>query len=337
MTRKTPALLAVLALAAATLAGCTADAGEAADAQVPAASPATAEPTVEPSIDEVAVTYVTAPLNVPSITEREIGAFAGAFAADGIDVTYSELTTGPEQTAALASGDIQFLFAVGATSVILSAANGADIAIVDMYSRSPEAFMLVTGADGLTTPAELAGRTIAGPKGTILHELLLAYLASGGLTADDVTLVDMKIPDAQAALAGGSVDVALLAGPAAAAMLADGFTKVTDGAGLVGATIVTATSRAFAEEHPDVVRTFVQAHRDVLAYMDENPDEVVAMTAAETGLSEDAVREMYAMYDFSLQVTEADLAAMAATQDFMLANAMIEEPVDIPGLVLDLR
>lgn len=336
--RRTPsALVAVLALAAATLAGCTADAGEPTDAQDPAAGPATAEPAAdEPSIDEIAVTYVTAPLNVPSITERQIGGFADAFAADGIEVTYSELTTGPEQTAALASGDIQFLFAVGATSVILSAANGADIAIVDMYSRSPEAFMLVSGPDGPTSPAELAGLTIAGPKGTILHELLLAYLASGGLTVDDVNLVDMKIPDAQAALAGGSVDVALLAGPAAASMLADGFAKVTDGAGLVGATIVVATSRAFADEHPEVVRTFVQAHRDVLAYMDAHPDEVLAMAAAETGLPEEAVREMYAMYDFSVDVTEADLAAMESTQEFMLANQMIEEPVDIPGLVLDL-
>lgn len=326
--RRTTTATAALALAATVLAGCTADAGGPAGPAGPAGT--------EPGIDEVAVTYVTAPLNVPSIAERELGIFAEAFASDGIDVTYSELTTGPEQTAALASGDIQFLFAVGATSVILSAANGADIAIVDVYSRSPEAFMLVKGEDGPTAPGDLAGLTIAGPKGTILHELLLAYLATGGLTADDVDLVDMKIPDAQAALAGGSVDVALLAGPAAAAMLADGFAKVTDGTGLVGATIVVATSRAFADEHPDIVRTFVQAHRDVLEYMDENPDEVLAMAAAETGLPDSAVREMYAMYDFGLEVTDADLAAMAATQDFMLANAMIEEPVDIPGLVLDL-
>ena len=330
MTRRTPALLAVLALTAA-LAGCAAEADDAGAPEAPAAPVEAA-----PSIDEIAVTYVTAPLNVPSIVERQIGAFADAFAADGIEVTYSELTTGPEQTAALASGDIQFLFAVGATSVIMSAANGADIAIVDTYSRSPEAFMLVTGPDGPTTPAELAGRTVAGPKGTILHELLLAYLASGGLTAEDVNLVDMKIPDAQAALAGGSVDVALLAGPAAYSMLADGYSAVTDGTGLVGATIVVATSRAFADEHPDVVRNFVQAHRDVLAYMDENPDEVLAMAAAETGLPEAAVREMFAMYDFDLEMTDADLAAMEATQEFMLANQMIEQPVDIPALVLDL-
>lgn len=335
MRRTTPALLA-LALAATMLAGCTADGGTLEETDAAAGGAPTAE-VVEPEVDQIAVTYVTSPLNVPSITERRIGAFADAFADDGIEVTYSELTTGPEQTAALASGDIQFLFAVGATSVILAAANGADIAIVDTYSRSPEAFMLISAEGGPTSPAELAGKTVAGPKGTILHELLLAYLASGGLTADDVDFVDMGIPDAQAALAGGSVDVALLAGPAAYNALAGGYRKVTDGAGLVGATIVVATSREFADAHPGLVRTFVDAHRAVLTYMAENEDEVLAMAADETGLSIDAVREMYAMYDFDLEVTDDDVAQMTATQEFMLANEMIEQPIDIESLVLDIE
>lgn len=320
MLKKTLAFAAAAAVSLGALAGCT--------------TSAASEAPEEPTVDEVAVTYVTAPLNVPSITEREIGAFADAFGDAGVDVTYSELTTGPEQTAALASGDIQFLFAVGATSVILSAANGADIAIVDMYSRSPEAFMLVSGADGPTSPDELVGQTVGGPKGTILHELLLAYLASGGYTADDIDFVDMAIPDAQAALAGGSVDVALLAGPAAYTMLSDGYQKVTDGSGLVGATIVVATTREFAEANPALVRAFREAHRSVLDYMDAHPDEVVGMAAAETGLSEAAVRDMVAMYDFGTEITAAGIAAMSATVDFMVANGMIEEAVDVESLIL---
>lgn len=324
MRRKTPALVVAFAVTAAALAGCAASPSS-------AAAPSTTTAPSAPKLDKVAVTYVTAPLNVPSIVEKKTGAFATAF---GTDVTYSNLTTGPDQTAALASGNIQFLFAVGATSVILAAANGADIAIVDTYSRSPKAFMLVTGPHGPTSAAALKGRTIAGPKGTILHQLLLAYLATAGLTAKDVNFVNMTIPAAQAALANGSADVALLAGPAASQALAAGDTKVTDGTGLVGATIVDATSRTFATAHPDVVREFVQAHRAVLAYMAAHPDDTVAMAAAATGLTPDAVRATYPQYDFSQQVTDADLADLAATQQFMLANGMIDKPVDTKALVL---
>ena len=319
MLNKTLAFAIAAALSLGALAGCTASA----TSEVPSA----------PTVDRVAVTYVTAPLNVPSITERKTGAFAAAF-GDKVDVTYAELTTGPEQTAALASGDVQFLFAVGATSVILSAANGADIAIVDMYSRSPEAFMLLSGPNGPKSPAELVGKTVGGPKGTILHELLLAYLASGGYTANDIHFVDMTIPDAQAALAGGSVDVALLAGPAASTMLSDGYRKVTDGKGLVGATIVVATTRAFAKANPAIVRTFREAHRSVLDYMTAHPDEVVAMTAAKTQLPAAAVRDMAAKYDFSADITDTDITAMSATVDFMVKNGMIEKAVDVKSLIL---
>lgn len=146
MLNKTLTFATATALSLGALAGCAASA----DSEAPQTTVSGAPEA--PTVDEVTLTYVTSPLNLPSITEREIGTFADAFGDAGVDVAYSELTTGPEQTAALASGDIQLLFAVGATSVILSAANGADIAIVDMYSRSPEAFMLISGADGPTSP-----------------------------------------------------------------------------------------------------------------------------------------------------------------------------------------
>ena len=333
MLKKTLALVAATAVGLAALTGCTGS-----DAPTPTVTAGTAGTAATagdaPTVDKVTITYVTAPLNVPSITERELGTFTDAFGAEGVDVAYSELTTGPEQTAALASGDIQFLFAVGATSVILSAANGADIAIVDAYSRAPEAFMLVSGADGPTSPADLVGKTIGGPKGTILHELLVAYLASGGYTPADVNFVDMTIPDAQAALSGGSIDVALLAGPAATAMLADGYQKVTDGKGLVGATIVVATTRKFADANPSLIRTFRKAHQSVLDYMAAHPDDVVGLTAAKTGLSEAAVRDTMPKYDFSAEITDADIANMTATVDFLLANGMIDKAVDVRGLIL---
>jgi len=331
MLKKTLALVAATAVGLAALTGCTGS-----DAPTPTVTPTVTTGTAgdAPTVDKVTLTYVTAPLNVPSITERELGTFTDAFGAEGVDVAYSELTTGPEQTAALASGDIQFLFAVGATSVILSAANGADIAIVDAYSRAPEAFMLVSGADGPTSPADLVGKTIGGPKGTILHELLVAYLASGGYTPADVNFVDMTIPDAQAALSGGSIDVALLAGPAATAMLADGYQKVTDGKGLVGATIVVATTRKFADANPSLIRTFRKAHQSVLDYMAAHPDDVVGLTAAKTGLSEAAVRDTMPKYDFSAEITDADIANMTATVDFLLANGMIDKAVDVRGLIL---
>lgn len=150
--------------------------------------------------EKVSITYVQAPLNVPSIVEKANQSFEKKFKEKDIPVTYSTITSGADQTAALASGDIQFLNCVGGSSVLLSAANGADIKIISLYSQAPKAFKLFSKDAAITSPQSLKGKTIAGPKGTILHELLAAYLKQGGLSIEDVKFVSMGLPQARAAL-----------------------------------------------------------------------------------------------------------------------------------------
>ena len=281
----------------------------------------------------IAVTYVKSPLNVPSIVEKDQEIFVKKFGELGYGVSYSDLTTGPEQTQALASGDIQFLYAVGATSVILAASNEADIKIISTYSRSPEAFKLFGKDDSIKSPEDLRGRKVAGPKGTILHELLVAYLASAGMTEADIQFMSMGIPDSQAALAGGSVDAALLAGPTAYNMEKDGFPVITDGKGLTEATIVVAASGAYIEEHPQEVKAFLEAQKEVLDAIDADQEKAMEVTAEETGLTVDAVKEMYPMYDFDMTIRDSDIEAMQKTVTFMKENGMIENDVDIETLI----
>ena len=289
------------------------------------------------TVDQVQATYVEAPLNVPSIVEKEKGWLADSFKEEGIDFSYSNLTTGPEQTQALASGDIQFLNAVGATSVILSASNGADIKIMSMYSRSPQAFMLFTNRDGIKSPKDLVGKKVAGPKGTILHELLVNYLATAGLTEKDIEFVQMDIPSAQAALVAKEVDFALLAGPTAYNMIQDGYQVVTNGEGLVDGTIVVATSEDFYSKNPGLVKKFLQVQKETLQYIEENNEEALKITAEKTGLPLDGVKEMYKMYDFNMDITPADIESMEKTVQFMKDNNMIENDVDIESLILDVE
>lgn len=286
-----------------------------------------------PSKGTIMVTYVKSPLNVPSIVEKDQEIFTNAFKELGYEVGYSDLTTGPEQTQALASGDIQFLYAVGATSVILAASNGLDIKIISTYSRSPKAFKLFGADESIKSPEDLRGKKVAGPKGTILHELLVAYLAGAGMTEADIEFVSMGIPDAQAALAGGSVDAALLAGPTAYNMEKDGYPVITDGEGLTEATIVVAAGEKYAGEHPEEVKTFLEAQKEVLDYIDAQEEACMEITAKETELTVDAVKEMYPMYDFDMTIKDSDIEAMKKTEQFMKENGMIEQDVDIEGLI----
>lgn len=290
--------------------------------------------TAKSDLNKLVFTYVTSPLNVPTIIEKNQGIFAKDFEEMGITTDYAELTSGADQTQALASGDVQVLYAVGATSVILSAANGADIKVLNMYSRSPKAFCMYSKDDTLNSPESLKGKTIAGPTGTNLHELLVSYLAQADMTLDDVNYVNMSIPDAKAGLDGGSVDVALLAGAAAYNAEKQGCHKVTDGEGLIKAIIAVATTQKFYDEHPEVIAQLEKSQQEIADFMKENPDETISIVAKELDLDEEAVKEMYGYYDFSLDISDDDKEGFQKTADFMLESGMIDDPLDVNTLFI---
>ncbi len=284
--------------------------------------------------DKVVMTYVSSPLNVPSILEKENSDFQKAFEKLDLGFEYSNLTSGSDQTAALASGSIHILNAVGGSSVLLAAANEADIAIISMYSMAPKAFCMFSRDSNINKPEDLRGLTIAGPKGTNLHELLVAYLATGGMTITDVNYVSMSIPAAVAALEGGSVDVAMTGGVASYNCEKAGRHKITDGENLIAAVICTACSRDFAVKNPQIIETFRKTQKDIVDYMNSNTEEALATTAKVLDIDVTAVKEMYNLYDFGIDLTEEKLDALQQTEKFLFESGMIENHVDVRKLVL---
>ncbi len=289
----------------------------------------------ETAPEKVVFTYVTAPLNVPSIVEKEKSIFANALRDMGTEVEYAELTSGADQTQALASGDVQVLYAVGATSVILSAANGANIKVLNMYSRSPKAFCLYSQDEQITSPEALRGKTIAGPTGTILHELLVSYLKNADMTIEDVNYVNMTIPEAKAGLDGGSVDVALVAGATAYQAKQQGYHLVTDGEGFVDAVIAVAVTDEFYNQHPEIIEKIISAQEEVAKYIKDNEKEAMEMTAKALDLDVDAVEEMVKDYDFSTKITGEDKKGFQKTADFMYETGMIEKELDVNTLFFE--
>ncbi|MCC0634938.1 MULTISPECIES: NrtA/SsuA/CpmA family ABC transporter substrate-binding protein [unclassified Clostridioides] len=310
--------ITILTLAAASLAGC-------------------AKKNDSENLSEINLTYVKSPLNVPSIIQKQDDLFGKEFKKDNIKVNFHEITTGPEQTQALAAGEIDFLHALGGTSALIAASNGVELKILNTYSRSPKGFMILTNNDSIKSAADLEGKKVAGPKGTILHQVLIAALDKEGLSMDDVEFVNMGIPEASAALSDGSVDAALIAGPAALKAMKSGSKLVANGEGLVDGIIVTAVSTDFAEKHPEVVERFMKVEKETLEYVDNNFDEAMEKVAKEVGLSVEETKELYAWYDFSLDITDKDISSLEETQDFLIKNGLQEKKVNIKELIYNAK
>ena len=288
----------------------------------------------EKPLKEINVTYVKSPLNVPSILEKNLNLFDKEFEKDGITVKFHNLTTGPEQTQALASGELDILHALGGTSAILAASNGVDLTITNIYSRSPKGFMLLSKDNTITSPEKLKGKKIAGPKGTILHQLLLAYLDKGNVNIDDVEFINMGLPETSAALQNGTIDVGLLAGPVALGAIKNGASIVTNGEGLVEGIIVTAVRNDFLKKYPNIVKRFLTVNKNTIKSIDENFEEVSKVVEKEAGLSKEEVIDMYSLYDFNPEIKESDIEELKNTQEFLIKNNLQEKEIDIEKIIM---
>lgn len=288
----------------------------------------------ENKVKEINLTYVKSPLNIPSILEKNLKMFDKEFEKDGIKINFYELTTGPEQTNALAAGELDFLHALGGTSAIIAVSNGVDLKITNVYSRSPKGFMILSKKDDINTPESLKGKKIGGPKGTILHQVLVGYLGKGNLKEEDVEFVNMGLPEALAAMESGHIDAALLAGPVALKAIKNGAKVVTNGEGLTQGLVVTAVSGEFLKENPELVKRFLKVNEEAVKYIEENFENTLKITAEDVGLTEKEVLELYPLYDFNPEIREADIQDLIETQEFLMKNGMQENKIDINTILV---
>ena len=325
MKNKLIALLLALFTLAALLAGCGGSAPKAPEKK--AAAP----------LKELKVTYVKAPLNIPSIVDKNNQTIAKGFEKDGTKVSFPEITSGAKQTEALAAGSLDIASCLGGTSAILAASNGADVKVVGIYSRAPKAFNIMVKDPAIKTAADLKGKRVAGPKGTILHQILAAALVKEKLTLKDVEFRSVGIPPAVNALLSGETDAALVAGAEVLRAQRAGARILANGEGLVNATIVVGVSGKFLKEHPEAVKKFMALHQESIDFMKKNPDKAFEFTAKETGLSTDDVKLMAPWYDFSTAITAKDIKDLEETQDFLLANDMQKKKIDIKSMLAEVK
>ena len=325
MKRKFLALLLTLITITAILAGCGGNAPKAPEKK--AAAP----------LKELKATYVKAPLNIPSIVDKANQTIVKGFEKDGTKVTFPEITSGAKQTEALAAGSLDIASCLGGTSAILAASNGADVKVVGIYSRAPKAFNIMVKDPAIKTAADLKGKRVAGPKGTILHQVLAAALAKEKLTLKDVEFRSVGIPAGVNALLSGEADAALVAGAEVLRAQRAGARVLANGDGLVNATIVVGVSGKFLKEHPDAVKKYMALHQESIDFMKKNPDKAFAFTAKETGLSTDDVKLMAPWYDFTTAITDKDLKDLEETQEFLLANDMQKKKIDIKTMIAEVK
>jgi NitT/TauT family transport system substrate-binding protein len=180
--------------------------------------------------DEVKVGMLRLP------TALFIGIDQGFFAAEGIDVKPVFFRSGAELVPALSTGQIDVATTSPGAALFNAMALGVNATIVADYWASGKdvpsgdsAYIMVRkdlAPYGVFKPRDAKNLTVAvTARGQMTELFAYAYLATAGLSPNDVNVVDMPLPDMNAALANHAIDMASTIDPYAT-MLADRGTAV---------------------------------------------------------------------------------------------------------------
>jgi NitT/TauT family transport system substrate-binding protein len=190
----------------------------------------------------------------------------GLFKAAGLDVEVTTLANGGVTATALAggSGDIAVSNLVQVATAISRGVPLTVIAGAGLYStRAPSTAICVTKASPLHSARDLEGKTIAvaalNDQSTIA---LKKWLAENGADYRKVRMIELGYPEMIAGLSAGRIDAAMLAEPwQTTARSGDDrlYAKPFDSIAPEFNIGVWATTRAWAQAHPDLAKRFAGA------------------------------------------------------------------------------
>ncbi|HEY8607580.1 MAG TPA: sulfonate ABC transporter substrate-binding protein [Noviherbaspirillum sp.] len=261
------------------------------------------------------------------------------FAAQGVDVRWTEFPSGPALLEALNVGSVDY-GTVGEAPPIFAQAAGADLVYVANEPPAPSSEAIIVPPNStLKSVAELKGRKVVLNKGSNVHYLLVRALERAGLAYKDIDVVYLPPSDARAAFERGSVDAWVIWDPfLAAAEKQLGARILADGKGLVANHQFFLASRPYAEKNPAIVKGILEELVRVDEWSRQNQKEVAAILSQQIGLPADIVELAAARYSYGAQpVTDAVLAEQQRIADVFAALKLIPRKIDVRQATLQAR
>jgi aliphatic sulfonates family ABC transporter substrate-binding protein len=209
----------------------------------------------------------------PIIIAYEKGFLKEEF-GDALKIEIPYFANGPVQNEAFIAGKIDIVNA-GDLPTIQLWANGTDIQVISYLWDAPGGHSLVANKrSGIRTLSDLKGKKITSEFGSSAYKLVLTFLASQGLGANDAELVHLKRPEALIALKRGVVDAAATDEPfISEALRDDNIVEITTSKDYGGVYCVAFVRTEFAQKNPQIVSRYLKVIKKANDWIARNVDE----------------------------------------------------------------
>ena len=220
--------------------------------------------------------------NPLSLVIKDQGWLEASLKDQGVTVNWIQSAGSNKANEALRSGAIDVGSTAG-SAALLARSNGSPIKTIDIYSQPEWAALVAPAGSGITSVADLKGKSVAATKGTDPYFFLLQALEEAGLKPGDVTVQNLQHADGRTALENGSVQAW------------SGLDPIMAGAEQKGATLfyrnldfntygfLNATE-SFLKDKPELAQAVVNAYEKARAWAAENPEETARILADVAGL-----------------------------------------------------
>lgn len=272
----------------------------------------------------------------PLLIAKEKGWFEEAFKKDGIKVKWVEFQSGPPQFEGLAADKLDFS-QVGNSPVISGQAAGIDFKEIGLSQDGLKANGILVNKDsGIQSLQELKGKKIAVAKGSSGFDFLYKALDKAGLSADDVTIIQLQPDEAVSAFENKSVDAWSIWEPYlsietlqhGAEMLANGESTDLYSPGF------TLVRTGFSKEHPDGVVRFLKVFNKAVTWQKEHKDEDVSLYAKIKNLDPSVVRNVLNNTEpLNEPINDDIVKAQQETADFQYQTKAIQKKIDVKDVV----
>ncbi len=218
----------------------------------------------------------------PQTFGKANGGFAKALGSN-VKTEFVTVGGGPQVLAAIA-GNSMDLCNVGSSPMVVGFGQGIKMSMVYVEKYITDSECLAVRRDsGINTLKDLKGKKIGLPFNTSVHFAMLAALKTAGLTAADVSLVNIKADSILATWQRKDIDGAYIWHPVLGDLLADnGKLLLKTGDLAAGGTLVfdgIVVRDEFKKQHPDLVLAYLKEYDRLCTMYEKQPQEVVKVLA----------------------------------------------------------
>lgn len=268
---------------------------------------------------------------IPMFIARHNGYIEDALKEYGVNVIWYDYESGPPMNTSIAIGETD-LCVYGDVPTVSAMTMGQEREVVGITAQAADSYAVLVPKDStINSAAELKGKKVATNLGSTSHNHVSKFLATAGLTFDDIELISASPADMPFLAKNGSIDAFALWEPNVTRLVDSGeFRILSSGSdcGLAGTNTMIGR-KEYCEANPKVVQIVLEQYKRAAEEINNASAETWDYVANYLSLDVEQVKSMLPKYNYSVEITQEDIDSLNDTIDFLVSIGNIEADYDI--------